>query len=146
MIITVEGRACQTRACIERLTAFYATQLGLDRSRFTLTVSRKRGLVRKQRAFGMTSHIGRDIYVVLDAGMGAVKLIGTLAHEMVHVRQIARGTLRLDGDLGRPVWRGHAYDGSYADMPWEVEAFRLQHDLAVAVYDRVVDLKRSRTS
>lgn len=57
----------------------------------------------------------------------------TLAHEMVHVRQWARGDLK-DGPEGRVLWkkRVRVWDTeafSYWDSPWEVEARGLEQSL-----------------
>jgi len=51
-----------------------------------------------------------------------------LAHEMVHVKQFARG--ELDSGLSR--WKSNRHAGhiEYWDQPWEKEARRLQFKLA----------------
>lgn len=50
----------------------------------------------------------------------------TLAHEMVHVKQIIMGELVLRGrDL---VWR-ESGEGDLSDSPWEEEAYRLERVL-----------------
>ena len=48
-------------------------------------------------------------------------LLETVAHEMVHVKQYARGELSPVKDI----WMGKTYDPkeiSYWDLPWEIEA------------------------
>lgn len=51
-----------------------------------------------------------------------------LAHEMVHVKQFARGEM----DAGLTRWKSNQYAGNidYWDQPWEKEARRLQFKLA----------------
>ena len=51
-----------------------------------------------------------------------------LAHEMVHVKQFARGEL----DSGLSSWKSNKYCANieYWDQPWEKEARRLQFKLA----------------
>lgn len=51
----------------------------------------------------------------------------TLAHEMVHVKQFARGEL----DFGLTRWKSNKYCDKieYWDQPWEKEARRLQQVL-----------------
>jgi hypothetical protein len=51
-----------------------------------------------------------------------------LAHEMVHVKQFARGEM----DAGLSRWKSNQYAGNidYWDQPWEKEARRLQFKLA----------------
>lgn len=52
----------------------------------------------------------------------------TLAHELVHVRQFARGDLALDDRGEKLLWHGEAGHGSKAweDRPWEKEANALE--------------------
>lgn len=58
--------------------------------------------------------------------------LSTLAHEMVHVKQFARGEM----DAGLSRWKSNNYAGKidYWDQPWEKEARRLQHKM-VATFD-----------
>lgn len=51
----------------------------------------------------------------------------TLAHEMVHVKQIAKGTLKTR-KTGSYIWAGKRYSKKteYLSMPWEIEAFSKQ--------------------
>jgi hypothetical protein len=53
--------------------------------------------------------------------------LSTLAHEMVHVKQFARGELSLD----MKTWKNKkdCDNIEYWDQPWEKEARRLQHKL-----------------
>ena len=48
----------------------------------------------------------------------------TLTHEMIHVRQLAKGILKFTPDNGR-IWQGQYYsaDTPYLDQPWELDAF-----------------------
>ena len=52
----------------------------------------------------------------------------TLAHEMVHVRQMAKGTLKSVAK-GYSTWNGKLYNSKktkYLDQPWEQDAFAKQ--------------------
>ena len=50
-------------------------------------------------------------------------MIGTLFHELVHVRQYVRGQLiSAEGDKPN-IWMGKVCDAEYADQPWEKEAY-----------------------
>jgi hypothetical protein len=51
----------------------------------------------------------------------------TLAHEMVHVRQLAKGMMKFLPNNER-VWMGKRYSKKtkYLDMPWELDAFAKQ--------------------
>jgi hypothetical protein len=50
----------------------------------------------------------------------------TLAHEMIHVQQMARGILKTVKGIN--YWRGRKYSKKtkYLDMPWEIGAFSRQ--------------------
>lgn len=51
----------------------------------------------------------------------------TLAHEMVHVRQLAKGQMKFLPNQNR-VWMGKRYTSKthYLDQPWEIDAFSRQ--------------------
>lgn len=52
----------------------------------------------------------------------------TLAHEMVHVRQLALGQLKFLSNQNR-IWMGKRYNTNrthYLDQPWEIDAFSRQ--------------------
>lgn len=59
------------------------------------------------------------------------ELISTLAHEMIHVKQMANGELEIDQETGKKYWKGVDYTyASYEDQPWEIEAFKNENRLA----------------
>ncbi len=67
-------------------------------------------------------------YMVVIKPTRKLKDIGlTLAHEMVHVKQLAKGILKNKRN-GVNIWAGKAYSKktAYLDMPWEIEAFSKQ--------------------
>jgi len=64
--------------------------------------------------------------VVIKPKRSLVELGLTLAHEMVHVRQLAKGMLKQK--RSGHTWLGKMYGRKtpYLDMPWEIEAFSRQ--------------------
>lgn len=67
-------------------------------------------------------------YMVVIKPHRKLKEIGlTLAHELVHVKQMARGTLK-STKRGDHLWAGKTYSKrtEYLSMPWEIEAFSRQ--------------------
>ena len=67
-------------------------------------------------------------YMVVIKPTKKLKDIGlTLAHEMVHVKQLAKGILK-NKQNGVNIWAGKKYSKktAYLDMPWEIEAFSKQ--------------------
>jgi len=71
-----------------------------------------------------------DSYIVVIKPHRKLKDIGfTLAHEMVHVRQMAKGILKQAKN--GTIWAGKHYSKKtkYLDMPWELDAFAKQEIL-----------------
>jgi hypothetical protein len=68
------------------------------------------------------SETTREFEIEIDRKLPLRKLLTTVAHEMVHVKQYARRELHgADGQ----VWLGKHYNTkkvSYWDQPWEIEA------------------------
>ena len=62
-----------------------------------------------------------------------IHMFYVLAHEMVHLKQMAKGELkdRYKKTKDVTVWRGETYedDISYWDQPWEIEAYGLENSL-----------------
>jgi hypothetical protein len=97
-------------------------QLGLARSRKTLLIT-----VESCDGQGATYPLNPiDSYVVV-INPGKLKDVGlTLAHEMVHVRQMAKGILKTNNGVN--YWKGKRYTRrtKYLDQPWEQDAFAKQ--------------------
>ena len=128
----VEGGP-KTRRFIEAVLPSMLTQLGLDRSRKLLMVKMDRELEDHGTTVPMT---GIDtVLVVLKPNRNLLELGVTLAHELVHVRQMAKGILKVT-PRGKK-WRGKFYSKStpYLDQPWEQEAFARQE----IVFRRAID-------
>lgn len=62
-----------------------------------------------------------------------IHMFSVLAHEMVHLKQMAKGEMKDKYVKSRyvTVWRGDWYedDVSYWDQPWELEAYGLENSL-----------------
>lgn len=78
---------------------------------------------------GSTVDLGINLgYVIIIKPTRSLKDLGiTLAHEMVHVKQMAKGTLK-NRQSGSYIWAGKRYSKKteYLSMPWEIEAFSKQ--------------------
>jgi hypothetical protein len=97
-----------------------------------LTNSRKAVLVKVEDDgsdnMGSTTNLDFiDSYLILLKPASMKSLGVTLAHEMVHVRQMAKGML-VPKPGGVNMWCGKKYGKKtkYLDMPWEVDAFARQ--------------------
>lgn len=124
-----------TRGLIDTLARFYANELKLDRSKYQLTIFTVPKLAKTENIAGNVTLIGdKNIVLALDSRLNVNKLIETVAHEMVHVKQIVRGQLKqVITRNGRSyyTWMGKRYNNlDYFELPWEIEAYGRQAILA----------------
>lgn len=104
----------------------FAEQLGISRLKTVIQVNFHHRLsVDKERtAEGLCETIDKRHFIIDVALYG--NWLSTLAHEMVHVKQFARGEL----DENLTYWKGRNHGNTdYWDQPWEREARRLQHKM-----------------
>jgi len=117
----------RTRKFIEAILPSMISQLKLENSKkvVVIRVANECG----EGNDGITVNIGFDIgYIVVLRPRRNLKDLGlTLAHEMVHVKQMAKGTLKTR-NTGSHIWAGKRYSKKteYLSMPWEIEAFSKQ--------------------
>ena len=123
----------KTRRFIEAVLPSMLTQLGLNSSRRLLMIKTDRELEDHGTTVPMTGI--NTVLVVLKPRRNLIELGVTLAHELVHVRQLAKGILQMT-PKGKK-WRGKFYSRRtpYLDQPWEQEAFARQE----IVFRRAID-------
>jgi hypothetical protein len=138
MEIRVHARSRDRRELIEAAARFYAQELGLERSRYSLDIITQPGLIREENSRGTCSKLGPNCLVMcLESRLDMDTLLQVLAHEMVHAKQFARGQLRTTvSRAGNTVhyWKGRRVRASYYDQPWEQEAFSRERLLANKIY------------
>lgn len=114
----------KVKAYIEALLPSMLEQLKLTKSKKLLHVILDRDI----EELGSTIPLkGLDTYlVVLRPTRDLLALGATLAHELTHVAQFAKGTLQLTPKGKR--WKGKFYGRKtpYLDQPWEIQAFSKQ--------------------
>jgi hypothetical protein len=119
----VDGRG-QTKRFVESLLPSMLEQLKLTTSKKFLHIILDRDL----EDLGTTVPLnGLDTYLVVIKPQKDKTLLGaTLAHELTHVAQFAKGTLQLT-PRGK-LWKGKYYGRKvpYLDQPWEIQAFAKQ--------------------
>lgn len=119
----VDGRG-QTKRYVESLLPSMLEQLKLTTSKKFLHVMIDRDL----EDLGTTVPLnGLDTYLVVIKPQKDKTLLGaTLAHELTHVAQFAKGTLQLT-PRGK-LWKGKYYGRRvpYLEQPWEIQAFAKQ--------------------
>ena len=105
-----------------------------------LDIKLTKDLKKKEKAYGFCHIVDdnlsrpREFMIELDASMRYKfdQILTWLAHEMVHLKQFARGEL-CDYETGRVQWKSRAFGRlihvHYEDQPWEKEAYRLEDEL-----------------
>ena len=126
MEIKVEGSR-RNKKFVEALLPSMITQLGLERCRKALLIRVYDECEGDNQ--GLTLYLSQftGAYLVVIKPHRNLYHIGlTLAHELVHVKQFAKGTLK-QGKHGH-TWAGKKYSKKtpYLDQPWEIEAFSRQ--------------------
>ena len=85
------------------------------------------------------------VFVITLKNMRLREVLRTLAHEMVHVKQYARGELR-DGHCGTTQWKddyfpvkGGSHGKGYWFSPWEVEAYGMEVGMFELYGDEIME-------
>ena len=133
MFVEVDMRSGARRELVEDSIKFFIKELKLERSRYNLSVITEPGLRRAHDSNGLVFVVEeKEIAMILDSRLSLPELLATISHEMVHVKQIAKGTLRTVLRRGQPAqtWLGRTYNVAYHLRPWELEAFRKERELA----------------
>ena len=109
-------------------------QLKLTRSRYLLHIIVDRDIEHSGETIPL---IGiNTMLVVLKPTRKVLDLGVTLAHELTHVAQFAKGTLQVTAKGKK--WKGKFYGGNvaYLQQPWEIDAFSKQE----LIFRRAIEL------
>ena len=114
------------RPLLEEAASFYANRLNLQKSRYDLVICTVVGLSKKEGALAKTATTDHyKITVGIDSRLDVLSMILALAHEMVHVKQLARGQVKAvvarNGKI-QLYWLGKRIKARYHEQPWEIEA------------------------
>lgn len=123
----------KARGLFKESVIFFREELEIDndvivdlRLYFPSTTSFYHGVVRQ--------HLEKEKNYRVDIMMNHNKyqILSTIAHEMVHVKQMSAGDLKIDNKKARKYWKGMDHSHTrYSDQPWEIEAFKQEKALAV---------------
>ena len=123
----------KTKQFIETVLPSMLSQLGLSRSRRLLMVK----VDPEMTELGVTvPMVGINTYLIVLRPTKDLLALGiTLAHELTHVAQFAKGMLKVT-PRGKK-WRGKFYPSGYPylQQPWEIQAFARQE----IVFRRAID-------
>ena len=139
MDIQVMARNSISKLLVENCLQLFRNELKLQNSRYSLIVVPDRGMSVKDGIRGSVFKLGPTVIgMSIDTALDTERLIIALAHEMVHVKQYARGQITHGKNLNSKFWMGKKFRGHYYDLPWEVEAFSKERVLANKVF-KIID-------
>ena len=125
-----------TKAEIRDYLDFLADMLVSSRMSKSLKITVKCGPLKKVKGFCMSvddayTNKPREFLIELDTKQSKASQLKTLAHEMVHVKQYAKGEL---ADLSRQNKvkfnkKKYSVDSFYWLQPWEIEAYGYEYGL-----------------
>ena len=125
MEFAIKSRSKKSKMLVEAILPSIIKQLKLTKSKKFLLVEISKDV--GDNNDGCTVPLPGIDSIVVTVKPAPLHLLGiTLAHEMVHVKQLAKGILRAEN--GVKYWRGKRYSSrtKYLNCPWELEAFAQQ--------------------
>jgi len=128
----VEATNPKVSLFLDSLMPSMIEQLGLNRSRRAVLIKVTDEIEEGMQGATLNIEIA-DCYLVLIkqpkrvTKASLLEMGTTLAHEMVHVRQLAKGQMKFLPNQAR-IWMGKRYNKRthYLDQPWELDAFARQ--------------------
>jgi hypothetical protein len=128
----IESSNVRIRQFLESLMPSFIEQLGLTNSKRAVLVKVTKDLDKDFQGATMNIEVADCMIVLIKppkrlTPMSLMDMSITLAHEMVHVKQLAKGQMKLLPNKAR-MWKGKRYSKKtkYLDMPWEIDAFSKQ--------------------
>jgi hypothetical protein len=128
MIVSVSGTTKKIADLTESLVHYCADKLKIKDSvvidvEFSRTLYKEDGIL-GEVDFDDSNHKPKEFTITVDSTGSKRRMMETIAHEMVHVKQYSKGELV---DLSRSNstrWQNNIIDKStnYWDLPWEIEA------------------------
>jgi hypothetical protein len=135
MDIQFNIRNSDTKLFIGNVVKYFEQDLKLKNSKWTLDVRAKRGMRLEDGTRGSVTYVApKYLVMILDSGLDLERLVLTIAHEMVHVKQYARGQIKHKLGQKTRYWMGKPVRKSYYKQPWEIEAFSKERILANKVF------------
>ena len=132
--ILVSGGKVKEREIVEAAVHWCAKKM-MPRLR-TLDIEVKIKELDQAMGYCLEGDTNREFQLEIKKGMNLYDLISTVCHEMVHVKQYAKGELRYRHKDGAQQWKAKIVSDKveYMDLPWEKEAFKLERGLALECF------------
>jgi hypothetical protein len=149
--IIAHGNTSQGRIDLLKNSArFYAKKLNLLNLDYKVLIYSEPNLRKNDGNNGTACKTGqKEITIMVDSKLKLPYMLITLAHEMVHAKQYIRGQYRAEWACNgkvKKLWLGKTYSVAYLKRPWELEAFRREGELALALIEAVVQKKQKKKS
>ena len=80
------------------------------------------------------NHRSKDYVITIDKNLSKRSMLIALAHEMIHVKQYAKGELKDFIRVNKSKWKNEIHDLNESDywfQPWEIEAHGMEKGLYV---------------
>jgi len=133
MFICVKGSTISNREMAEDIGYFSLSILAprlRNSNKLEVDISLIKNLKEKEDVVGDcvwedSSYMPRHFTIRIDSSQSKHDMLQTVAHEMVHVKQFARGELKDTDSLSICKWNGKDINHMkthYYDCPWEIEA------------------------
>jgi len=133
MNIVVHSKSKGKQALVNATAHLYKQELKISNSKYTVEIQFKKGLASNESMKGSVCEIApKHLLMLLDSNLKGDLLFETLAHEMVHVKQFAKGQYK--AVRTKRFWMGSHVKAKYYDQPWEREAMAKEKLLASKVY------------
>jgi hypothetical protein len=140
MYIDVKGGSNRQKELAKSMATFAAYNLMSKKlaDKITVNLHIKQDLEKRQGASGLciwedTNHRPKEFTISVDRGLKHRMFLETVAHEMVHVKQWAKGEMfDFISKTGVCRYHGKKIDTSkmnYYDYPWEIEALGREQGL-----------------
>ena len=128
MIVTVSGTNRKVTDLTESLVHYCADKLKIKDSvvidvEFSRTLYKEDGIL-GEVDFDDSNHNPKEFTITVASTGSKRKMMETIVHEMVHVKQYSKGELVDLSRSGSTRWQNNIIDKSinYWDLPWEIEA------------------------
>ena len=141
MLLHIRGSNQYNRKLVSRATWWYAEKVMSKRlmSGLKIDINLRKNLIDKEGCEGTATwedenHRPKEFTIELDVTYSIRDALITLAHEMVHIKQWAKGEMYEYLKSGLIRFHKTKFDAdniNYWDYPWEIEAFGKQLGLFV---------------